>query len=115
MTAAKATAMAMRSTDSAFVEDALGAYLKTSRAEAARVDLRAVLDRLRRRIPTISPTRRRWSWPALQWQPVLSPHLLSELETVMRRAKFRSKLSEEAIQDFIAGLADISEVGVSET
>jgi hypothetical protein len=30
----------------AFVEDALRAYLKTSRAEAARVDLRAVLDRL---------------------------------------------------------------------
>jgi len=46
MTAAKATAMAMRSTDSAFVEDALRAYLKTGRAEAARVDLRAVLDRL---------------------------------------------------------------------
>ncbi len=46
----------------------------------------------------------------LQWQPVLSPQLLSELETVMRRAKFRSKFSEEAIQDFIAGLADISEV-----
>jgi hypothetical protein len=46
MTAAKATAMAMHSTDSAFVEDALRAYLKTGRAEAARVDLRAVLDRL---------------------------------------------------------------------
>src|SRR5450756_3124366 len=35
MTATKATAMAMHSTDSAFVEDALRAYLKTSRAEAA--------------------------------------------------------------------------------
>lgn len=46
MIATKATAMAMHSTDSAFVEDALRAYLKTSRAEAARVDLRAVLDRL---------------------------------------------------------------------
>ncbi len=46
----------------------------------------------------------------LQWQPVLSPQLLSELETVMRRAKFSSKLTEEAIQDFIAGLVDISEV-----
>jgi predicted nucleic acid-binding protein len=46
----------------------------------------------------------------LQWQPVLSPQLLSELETVMRRAKFRSKLSEEAIRDLIAGLVDISEV-----
>jgi Arc/MetJ family transcription regulator len=46
MTATKATAMAMHSTDSAFVEDALRAYLKTSRAEAARGDLRAVLDRL---------------------------------------------------------------------
>jgi hypothetical protein len=46
MTATKATATAMHSTDSAFVEDALRAYLKTSRAEAARVDLRAVLDRL---------------------------------------------------------------------
>jgi uncharacterized protein len=45
-----------------------------------------------------------------QWRPVLSPQLLSELETVMRRAKFRSKLSEEAIQDFIAGLVGISEV-----
>lgn len=28
----------------------------------------------------------------------------------MRRAKFSSKLTEEAIQDFIAGLVDISEV-----
>ncbi len=46
----------------------------------------------------------------LRWQPVLSPQLLSELETVMRRAKFSSKLTEEAIQDFIAGLVDISEV-----
>lgn len=46
----------------------------------------------------------------LQWRPVLSPQLLSELETVMRRAKFRSKLTEEAIRDFIAGLVDISEV-----
>jgi putative PIN family toxin of toxin-antitoxin system len=46
----------------------------------------------------------------LQWQPVLSPQLLSELETVMRRSKFRSKLTEEAIQDFIAGLVGISEV-----
>lgn len=46
----------------------------------------------------------------LQWQPVLSPQLLSELETVMRRAKFRSKLTEEAIRDFIAGLVDVSEV-----
>jgi putative PIN family toxin of toxin-antitoxin system len=46
----------------------------------------------------------------LQWQPVLSPQLLSELETVMRRAKFKSKLTEEAIQDLIAGLVGISEV-----
>lgn len=46
----------------------------------------------------------------LQWQPVLSPQLLSELETVMRRAKFRSKLPEEAIQDFIVGLVDVAEV-----
>jgi uncharacterized protein len=46
----------------------------------------------------------------LQWKPVLSPQLLSELETVMRRAKFRSKLSEEAIQNFIAGLVGVSEV-----
>jgi predicted nucleic acid-binding protein len=28
----------------------------------------------------------------------------------MRRAKFRSKLTEEAIQDFIAGLVDVCEV-----
>jgi putative PIN family toxin of toxin-antitoxin system len=46
----------------------------------------------------------------LQWQPVLSPQLRSELETVMRRSKFRSKLTEKAIQDFIAGLVGISEV-----
>jgi putative PIN family toxin of toxin-antitoxin system len=46
----------------------------------------------------------------LQWRPVLSPQLFSELETVMRRAKFRSKLTEEAIRDFIAGLVYISEV-----
>jgi putative PIN family toxin of toxin-antitoxin system len=46
----------------------------------------------------------------LQWQPVLSPQLLSELESVMRRAKFRSKLTEDAIQDFIAGLTGLSEI-----
>lgn len=46
MTAAKMTAVATRRSESALVEDALRTYLGAGRAEAARVDLRAVLDRL---------------------------------------------------------------------
>jgi putative PIN family toxin of toxin-antitoxin system len=45
-----------------------------------------------------------------QWQPVVSPQVLGESEPVMGRAKFRSKLSEEDIRDFIAGLVAIPEV-----
>jgi Bacterial antitoxin of type II TA system, VapB len=46
MTAAKMTAVATRRSESALVEDALRTYLGEGRAEAARADLRAVLDRL---------------------------------------------------------------------
>ena len=46
MTATKMTAVATHRSDSAVVEDALRSYLGTGRAEATRVDLGAVLDRL---------------------------------------------------------------------
>jgi hypothetical protein len=46
ITAAKMTAVATRRSESALVEDALRTYLGAGRAEAARADLRAVLDRL---------------------------------------------------------------------
>jgi hypothetical protein len=46
MTAAKMTAVATRRSESALVEDALRTYLGAGHAEAARANLRAVLDRL---------------------------------------------------------------------
>ena len=46
MTATKMTAVAMRRSESALVEDALRTYLGAGRAEAARTNLRSVLDRL---------------------------------------------------------------------
>ncbi len=46
MTVAKMTAVATRRSESALVEDALRTYLSAGRAEAARADLRVVLDRL---------------------------------------------------------------------
>jgi putative PIN family toxin of toxin-antitoxin system len=45
-----------------------------------------------------------------QWQPVVSPLLLSELEDVLRRPKFGAKITDATIQEFIAGLAAISEI-----
>ena len=45
-----------------------------------------------------------------RWLPVISPQLLDELEVVLRRPKFASKLTEETIRDFIASLASVSEV-----
>lgn len=47
---------------------------------------------------------------AREWQPVVSPLLLSELEEVLRRPKFSASLPDEAIQQFIAGIAAISEI-----
>ena len=48
---------------------------------------------------------------AREWQPVVSPLLLSELEEVLRRPKFSARLpDEEAIQQFIAAIATISEI-----
>jgi len=47
---------------------------------------------------------------ARAWQPVVSPLLLSELEEVLRRPKFSARLPDEAIQEFIAGIAAISEI-----
>ncbi len=44
--ATKMAAVATHRTDSAVIEDALRSYLGTAQATAARVDLRAVLDRL---------------------------------------------------------------------
>jgi hypothetical protein len=46
MTATKMAAVATHRSDSAVIEDALRSYLATGHAAAARVDLRAVLDRL---------------------------------------------------------------------
>lgn len=45
-----------------------------------------------------------------KWLPVISPHLLDELEVVLRRPKFASKLTEETISDFVASLASASEI-----
>jgi len=45
-----------------------------------------------------------------RWLPVISPQLLDELEVVLRRPKFASKLTEETIRDFIASLASASEI-----
>jgi putative PIN family toxin of toxin-antitoxin system len=47
---------------------------------------------------------------ARDWQPVVSPLLLSELEEVLRRPKFSARLPDEAIQEFIAGIVAISEI-----
>ncbi len=47
---------------------------------------------------------------AREWQPVVSPHLLSELEEVLRRPMFSARLSEEAVQEFVAAVAAISEM-----
>jgi hypothetical protein len=46
ITATKLAAVATHRSDSAVIEDALRSYLGTGHAAAARVDLRAVLDRL---------------------------------------------------------------------
>ncbi len=46
ITATKMTAVATHRSDSAVIEDALRSYLGAGHGEAARVDLRAVLDRL---------------------------------------------------------------------
>jgi len=46
----------------------------------------------------------------LRWQPVVSPLLLGELEEVLRRPRFSATLSEGTIQEFVAGLAAISEI-----
>lgn len=51
ITATKMTAVATHRSDSAVIEDALRSYLGTSHAVAARVDLRAVLDRLAAQSP----------------------------------------------------------------
>jgi len=45
-----------------------------------------------------------------RWLPVISPQLLDELEVVLRRPKFASKLTEATIKDFIASLASASEI-----
>lgn len=45
-----------------------------------------------------------------RWLPVISPQLLDELEVVLRRPKFASKLTDEIIGDFIASLASASEI-----
>ena len=45
-----------------------------------------------------------------EWQPVVSPLLLSELDEVLRRPKFSARLPDDAIQEFIAGIAAISEI-----
>jgi putative PIN family toxin of toxin-antitoxin system len=45
-----------------------------------------------------------------RWLPVISPQLLDELEVVLRRPKFASKLTEKTIKDFIASLASASEI-----
>jgi putative PIN family toxin of toxin-antitoxin system len=52
---------------------------------------------------------------AQEWQPVLSPLLLSELEEVLRRPKFSAAIREETIQEFVAGLAAISEIATDAT
>jgi putative PIN family toxin of toxin-antitoxin system len=44
------------------------------------------------------------------WQPVVSPLLLSELEEVLRRPKFRATITDVTIREFVAGLAAISEI-----
>jgi putative PIN family toxin of toxin-antitoxin system len=45
-----------------------------------------------------------------RWLPVISSQLLDELEVVLRRPKFASKLTDEIIGDFIASLASASEI-----
>jgi putative PIN family toxin of toxin-antitoxin system len=47
---------------------------------------------------------------ALRWQPVVSPHLLTELEEVLRRPKFSATIHEATIREFAAGIAAISEI-----
>jgi putative PIN family toxin of toxin-antitoxin system len=47
---------------------------------------------------------------AREWQPVVSPLLLSELEDVLRRPKFSKRLPEEAVQEFVAAVAAICEI-----
>jgi putative PIN family toxin of toxin-antitoxin system len=47
---------------------------------------------------------------AREWQPVVSPLLLSELEDVLRRPKFSARLPDEAVQQFIAAIVAISEI-----
>jgi len=48
-TAIKVLAAARERSESQVVEDALRAYLRTSQSEAARADLRALMDRLAQR------------------------------------------------------------------
>jgi putative PIN family toxin of toxin-antitoxin system len=45
-----------------------------------------------------------------EWQLIVSPLLLGELEDVLRRPKFNATITDETIRDFVAGLAVISEV-----
>ena len=48
-----------------------------------------------------------------EWEPVVSPLLLSELEELLRRPKFSTTITDEAIREFVNGVAVISEVATN--
>ncbi len=76
--------------------------------------LRAVVDPNVLVAAAIKPTGTCWQVldAAIEqrWLPVISPQLLNELEVVLRRPKFVSKLTEATIREFIASLASASEI-----